>query len=261
MHFIGPINYRPFLDKTWYANGGVDEIMLAISYSMFTLPAIPTSSAIDNTGAPSYSTLLSRSRFLARAQTAKMQGQALFRHPLMHELHLLWWPERNKRAREAALEWHAGKNDGQPHDNGTVHGPRPFLDIAPCVITNDGSSLGPVRLMSFQSSSFSDGLSYTSPQRDGLVPSEYPQPSSQGAPTPPVRFRLSSSTLDLRCRPGNLYLGSLSIRGRILLTTWVDSNTFDPELALEWMEEVRDAALFYLGDAKREETRLLEAKL
>lgn len=97
-------------------------------------------------------------------------------------------------------------------------------------------------------------------QRDHLIPHDYPYPLplSPGAAAPPVRFRLKI-THDLRCRPGELYLGASTTRGQLSFFSHIDANSFDPGMVLEWMEEVKDAALFYLGQIKREQIQ--QAKL
>lgn len=145
MYFLGPLNYRPYLDQQWYATGGEDEVMIAIGYSVLTLPSMPTSQVVDATGAPPLSALLSHARFLARVRMAKAQARAMSQHPLFHELLLLWWPERNRNAREAALAWRKTKRRQQRDENSSLQSPGLFESIAPCVFTSDGASLGMVR--------------------------------------------------------------------------------------------------------------------
>lgn len=241
MHFAGPVNYRPYLDRAWHAAGGAHEVMLAIAFSALTLPFLPTAPATadaDATGAPPLRTLLSPARFLARVRMAQVHGQALLGHPLLHEFHLVRLPERNQRARLSAAAWQAAQR-GEGAGT-TAHRPGEFSTIAPCVFTNGGASLG---------------------NRDHLLPREYPLPRGDMAPALSPRLRLLSAAHSLRCRPGELYLGASTSQGQMSIFTCIDANTWDPQLVLEWMEEVKDAALFYLGNAAPKERDLQLARL
>ncbi|KAI5114579.1 hypothetical protein M0805_003292 [Coniferiporia weirii] len=85
---------------------------------------------------------------------------------------------------------------------------------------------------------------------DMLFPSSYPLPPTNSGPTQthtPVRLRVRSNTLRLRCRPGELYLGASSARGRVAFFSHADVRAYDESVVREWVGEVRDAAVFYLG--------------
>ena len=90
-------------------------------------------------------------------------------------------------------------------------------------------------------------------QRDLVLPRTYPLPASADAPAPAVRLRLRTAAHSLRCRPGELYLGASTTQGQMSIFTCTDANTWDPVVVLEWMEEVKGAALFYLGDSTLQE--------
>jgi hypothetical protein len=153
MHFTGPVNFRPYLDPDWYRSGGADEVCLSITFYTLVLPFMPRSSSVDDTGAPSFSSLLSPARFLARARLARVQGQGLLGHPLLHEFHLLRLPERCLRARAAAMTWRAIQaGQGVPPIDSQ---PGVFKDVAPVVFSNGGASLGSVRLIHAYSQCYS----------------------------------------------------------------------------------------------------------
>lgn len=48
-------------------------------------------------------------------------------------------------------------------------------------------------------------------------------------------------------------MGALTTRGRLSIFSCVDANTYDIELVREWTEEVKDAALVFLGGRLAEE--------
>ncbi|EKM60578.1 uncharacterized protein PHACADRAFT_51780, partial [Phanerochaete carnosa HHB-10118-sp] len=223
MHFAGPINYRPYLDRGWLRAGGWNEMCIAISYYNFVLPFMPTSSALDETGAPSFSALLSPERFLARARIAVAEAKYQLTHPLIDEFHLLLMPKRSKHRRATAMAWRA-RQVGKPLPEDA---PRPssFEAWAPYVVANGGASLG---------------------NRDLIIPHEYPLPPSKNSPKPPTRIHLRVAQHDMRCCTGELYLGAITTRGVLAFFSCIDENTFDTEMAREWTEEVKNAALYYL---------------
>lgn len=143
MHFSGPINYRPYLDRDWLRTGGWNEVCIAISYYSFVLPFMPTSSAVDDSGAPPFAALLSPARFLIRARIAVKEAKYQLAHPLIDEFHLLLMPKRYRQRRATAMAYRA-RQAGKPLPEDA---PRPgsFEAWAPCVVANGGASLGNVR--------------------------------------------------------------------------------------------------------------------
>ena len=155
MHYAGPVNYRPYLDRAWYGGGGADEVCIAITFYTLVLPfmPVPVSLALDETGAPPLHTLLSPARFLARARMARVQSKKLLAHPLMHEFHALRLTMGHERARTAAMAWRA-KQQGRDVPAPAAQEPGKFASFAPCVFSNGGSSLGGVRIPSSTSKPF-----------------------------------------------------------------------------------------------------------
>ncbi|EKM60582.1 uncharacterized protein PHACADRAFT_246598, partial [Phanerochaete carnosa HHB-10118-sp] len=177
MHYTGPVNYRPYLDRGWYDAGGADEVYIAISFYTLTLPFMPrpASPDMDATGAPPLKALLSPARFLARARMARAQSKSLLSHPLLHEFHALRLPTRNERTRTAALAWRARQEGRDVAPPAVAAEAGRFTDLAPCVFSNGGASMG---------------------NRDHILPETYPRRlrgHGRGAPEPAVRLRLLSS--------------------------------------------------------------------
>lgn len=88
-HTLSPVNIRPMLNKDWLVAGGNHEMNIAFSVAFATLPYLPSPSShsrLDSTGAPPFSSLLSRSRFFLRCKQTKRQMDAWVSHPLLPEL-------------------------------------------------------------------------------------------------------------------------------------------------------------------------------
>lgn len=47
--------------------------------------------------------------------------------------------------------------------------------------------------------------------------------------------------------PAELYLGAATSRGRMNLYVRYDGNVFEEGVVTEWLDEVREAVLWYLG--------------
>lgn len=245
MHYAGPVNFRPYLDQDWFRAGGASEVCIAISFYSLVLPPMPRSSAIDETGAPPFSALLSPARFLARARMARSQSKGLLGHPLMHELHMLRMPERVGRTRAAVIAWRANQA-GEVVQTGT------FNNSGAVVFANGGASLGDVRYLSSHTKCRSLPVTL---QRDGVIPREYLSP--EGKPMMTLHY---ASHL-LRCRPGELYLGASTSRGQLGFFCCVDISTHDIHLVEEWMEEVKQAALYFLASNPAKAATTAHAKL
>lgn len=99
---------------------------------------------------------------------------------------------------------------------------------------------------------------------DRLLPSRYPldpqdplhasrkgadasDNSQQSQGTAHPTLVLLSSDLRLRCRPGELYLGASTSNGKLHLKFFWDGNVFEDDAVKEWLDEVRDAVVWYLG--------------
>ena len=112
-HAVGPINFRPFLDREWYESGGAEVVMLGISFYSVTLPSIPTvsyewlsqhQSKLED-GAPPFSALLPQDRFVRRAQAVKKQFKDILTHPLLFEIGVAHHAERPLVCKGAVEKW------------------------------------------------------------------------------------------------------------------------------------------------------------
>jgi hypothetical protein len=59
--------------------------------------------------------------------------------------------------------------------------------------------------------------------------------------------QIASRKLHLRCRPGELYLGANTTQGQMQIVVFFDEHVYENAVAQEWLGEVRDAAVWYLG--------------
>ncbi|EJD06369.1 uncharacterized protein FOMMEDRAFT_165197 [Fomitiporia mediterranea MF3/22] len=277
MHFICPYNLRPYLDSAWYKSGGSQDVCLAVGFRELVLPPMPTpkdvllassmpasarqqanpsewngscnssNRAINATksalseadGAPDFSVLLSRKRFLARVRMVQAQTETLFRHPLLSELQTARMPEAINLSRTAALAWRS-KQNSQNEENGHVSDFVTFPEVGTCVFSNGGANFG---------------------DRDALFPLVYPLPSLSVAQSQPARLWVRDTEIYLRCRPGELYLGAFTSCGDLKFVTFVDANVYDPDIVQEWMEDVKAATVYYLGSLSDEDVGGARAKL
>lgn len=95
---------------------------------------------------------------------------------------------------------------------------------------------------------------------DRILPSHYPldpenpinssrKESDTSQRTIHPTLLLLSSDLRLRCRPGELYLGASTSNDKLHLKFFWDGNVFEDGAVKEWLDEVRDAVVWYLGQA------------
>ncbi|KAG9314855.1 hypothetical protein JVU11DRAFT_3952 [Chiua virens] len=103
-----------------------------------------------------------------------------------------------------------------------------------------------------------------------MVPHEYPIPATNplspdssvphqfkaGYVTPPStalkdsttpKIALVDSWLHLHARPAELYITAWSFRGRMKLVASFDNNIFEHAVATEWLDEIKGAVVWYLG--------------
>jgi hypothetical protein len=61
-------------------------------------------------------------------------------------------------------------------------------------------------------------------------------------------------------RPAELYVGAGTLRKQLYFDVFYDGNVYQENVVQEWLEEVKDAALWYLGQSHSDEGRI-QAKL
>lgn len=82
---------------------------------------------------------------------------------------------------------------------------------------------------------------------DKLLPSVYPMGSYKSF-DPEVRLRLGQVMFRLRCRPCELYLGAATMQNQLMSFVHFDANVFDEGVVDEWLDEMKLALEFYLGE-------------
>jgi len=168
---LGPLNYRPYLDKDWYASGGSEVVALGTTFchTNHFMPTVSDEWIARNRnylgdGAPPFSALLSQGRFVLRANTITQKLEKFLAHPLPFEISR--FPIGQPLRKYPGIKIH---DSGGELDEPEKYVPSVLTD---CVTYHKvGSSVGNV-------SSFS--LSHLCPiidnsrQIDHLRPTEYP---------------------------------------------------------------------------------------
>ncbi|KAF8440093.1 hypothetical protein L210DRAFT_2198980 [Boletus edulis BED1] len=253
----GPLSLRRYLDKAWFENGGGGEFMLCSSLYIYQLPFMTLGSTAErhknvlSDGAPPFPDLLSFDRFLHRARLVKKQATSLFNHPLFLELTRAAYLDYIRITRLRALRWM------QRTETAAVHGTHnsdedKVLAVTdnPTVWAHGGSSLGNVDLMS--------PSEYPLPPIHPLSPfCPTPHPAKAGYVTPPppsdseaetmAKIAVENLRVHLHTPPAELYLGANTSRGRMNMFVHYDGNVFEEGIVREWLDEVREAVLWYLG--------------
>ncbi|KAF9500164.1 hypothetical protein BDN71DRAFT_1440734 [Pleurotus eryngii] len=220
MHTGGPLNLRPYLDKEWLAKGGHATVGCAIAFFWYTLPFMPLGSAANlsvGDNLPSFAELLSRDRFFLRTDLVKKQSNHTFRHPLFGSIVKQQSRDRIQRVVQVLQNFEAVKASG-----GEVAPSK-----TPFVLSFAGSSMGNVENIE----------QYGYPSRKG----------KDSAPQTPL-LRIIATETYLRCRPGELYLGSATARNMLHMYVFFDGNAYEESTVDEWLKEIKDAAIWYLGE-------------
>jgi hypothetical protein len=259
----GPLNYRPYLDKDWYANGGSEVVTLGINFFFNTHPFMPAVSdewlannqhTLED-GAPPFPALLSQGRFVLRSNVIKRQLKKFLTHPLLFEIASARLPMRMPLRKEAGRLWmkiHEGGELDEPEK------PVPSVLTNEVIFHNGGSSLGNVSVKSLAFSVEADNRSY---QIDPLRPTEYPlhplnplssqkyypQPKAdEEVPTDEPTIRVIASWRNIRARPTELYLGSHTHDNILSIFVSWDGNTYEDAVVEEWLKETKLATHHYL---------------
>ncbi|KAF9234344.1 hypothetical protein BU15DRAFT_79095 [Melanogaster broomeanus] len=79
-----------------------------------------------------------------------------------------------------------------------------------------------------------------------LAPADFPGTTwAHGAQAISVEYWM----VHLHARPGQLYLGAVTIHKQLHMKVFYDVNVFEEAIAREWLDEVRDAVVWYLGQS------------
>ncbi|RDB21134.1 hypothetical protein Hypma_011674 [Hypsizygus marmoreus] len=222
----GPLNLRPFLDRSWYERGGIGDVSLKIGFFFRTLPFMPLGSAsklAPGDTLPDVQDMLSLPRFLLRCRSVQQQANRLVNHPLFLHISTARSQASISRLKVVVSQWKNKLEQAADHDI-----PVPDQGL---VLSHGGSSMGNL---------------------DHLIPLDYPLSRTPG--TAPILHLLKSGT-QLHCRPGELYLGASTTRQQLHLFIHWDKNVYDEETVKEWLQEVRSATECYLGGLEHVNTR------
>lgn len=148
----GPVNYRPYLDKDWYANGGSEIVTLGINYFFLTHHFMPTVSDewiahnrhVLKDGAPSFSALLSQGRFVLRSNTIKQKLKKILTHPLLFEIASARLPMHQPLRKQAGKFWMKIDEGGELDE---PEKPVPSVLTNDVIYHNGGSSVGNVNFI------------------------------------------------------------------------------------------------------------------
>ena len=61
------------------------------------------------------------------------------------------------------------------------------------------------------------------------------------------RIVVENAMTRLHTLPAELYLGALTLRGQLRMYIFYDRNVYEDGVVKEWLDEVRGAVLWYLG--------------
>ncbi|TFK76291.1 hypothetical protein BDN72DRAFT_755683 [Pluteus cervinus] len=214
-----PVNLRPYYNREWQRKGGAHNVSLFVGFFLLILPFMPLGEAQDirpGVPLPTFSQLLTPSRFLLRSRSVKQQMANVIQNPLGLDVLNAGLPGHIQTLREVVRV-----------ANQTPKMTRDLTLLTPMeqsrkgfVIISGGSSVGNV---------------------DALLPPEYG--SENG-----VKIAFHPSATRLRCRPMELYLVTTTFRDKLQMYVFFDKDVYDQEVVEEWLEEIRAATLHYLGE-------------
>ncbi|KAI9566949.1 hypothetical protein HD554DRAFT_2220850 [Boletus coccyginus] len=262
----GPLNFRPYLDKTWLAKGGGGEFMLSLALFFYSLPFMTLGKTaaqersqlrVLSDGAPPFSDLLTFDRFLHRTGLVKKQTAAFFGHPLFFEIIRAASLELIEHTRLDALQW---MKRVETADNHGIHGDPDDEVLAvtdiPMVWAFGGSSVGNVDMTSPteyplpSTHPLSPYSSVPHPHKAGYCTPRSHSPSASEVDTTP-KVVVENSGIHIHARPAEFYLSADSSHGRLNMYVIYDNNVFEEGLVTEWLDEVREAVIWYLGGTHR----------
>ncbi|KAJ6502472.1 hypothetical protein C8R45DRAFT_620725 [Mycena sanguinolenta] len=223
-HTAGPINLRPFLDKTWFDSGGRSNVSLNIGYFYFTIgfTSLGPASLAPGDRVPEFSELMSPGRFLLRCNTMKKLTSRYLNHPLFFEIGQARLAGKIPMQKAVAAKWEKD--------------PKSF--VRPGEV--EANNLPPVE-QAARGTVMAHGWSTFANMGDSL-PREYPSQS-----TGPPLLRLQSMQQRLHCRTGELYLGAGGSSEQLHIVLYWDVHVFRKDVVEEWVGETIQAMSHYLG--------------
>lgn len=92
------------------------------------------------------------------------------------------------------------------------------------------------------------------PHRAGYPTWSPPAAAFEDAKTP--RLHVEYWRTHLHARPAELYLAASSVNRQLQYSTFYDQHVFSQEIIKEWMHELKDATLWYLGRSHGDRTNV-----
>ncbi|KAG2074885.1 hypothetical protein BDR04DRAFT_121881 [Suillus decipiens] len=269
MYVLGLVNLRPYQDRDWFETGGSGDIGVSVGHARYVLPFMPLgemsrgdSSRLELVnGAPEFSALMSFDRFLLRCANVKAQTQKLLKHPRLVDICTsnlrFHWAASEK---ETALEW-LEMGDSVGLENGDK---RVSIQSLNPIYTQVGATLGNMDNLipttyPLPPEHYLSPLYSTPHAHRAGYPSWSPQAAAfEDAKTP--RLHIEYWHPHLHISPAELYLGASTVRQQLQYFAYYDQRVFSEKIVVEWLSELKDATLWYLGQPHGNET-LLQSKL
>ncbi|KAF9234348.1 hypothetical protein BU15DRAFT_79099 [Melanogaster broomeanus] len=206
----GPLNLRPYLDQQWFSKGGAGEFFLAISFFFYQLPFMTLGVTTQQ----------------HRDDLALSNGAPPFANLLTFNRFL---HRANMVKRQAA---------------NFLNHPL-FLEIAS---VEPITQLERTRIRALEwLKSVEEGT--MADDTEVLAPADFPGTTwAHGGSSVGNNFRGILDGASSRT-PGQLYLGAVTIHKQLHMKVFYDVNVFEEAIAREWLDEVRDAVVWYLGQS------------
>ncbi|KAF8838029.1 hypothetical protein BDN67DRAFT_982819 [Paxillus ammoniavirescens] len=250
----GLLNLRPYLDQEWLAKGGHGEFLLAIGFLYHQLPFMTLGMTTRQrreelvlcNGAPPFAHLLTFNRFLHRANMVKQKIDKLLYHPLFLEIagaaHLV----RLEIARFSAQEQMKRTKEGTTDEGEVIAA----VNFPGATWAHGGSSIGnmnhilPAEYPLQSSNPISPRSNIPHPAKAGYIIPPTPD-TSEDEPKVFVEY----AGMHLHARPMELYLGAATWDGQLQMSVCYDGNVYEEGIIREWLDEFKDAAVWYLGQS------------
>lgn len=159
-----------------------------------------------------------------------------------------------------ALEWLQGVQGRAEVDPGTVIN---LFHDSSRILAHGGSSIGNLdKIVSLEyplpsTNPLSPRSNRSHPVKAGYL---VPQASDPSDDELEAKLVLEYSRTYLHARPAELYVGAATLHKQLHFEIFYDGNVYQKNVVQEWLEEVKDAALWYLGQSHSDEGRT-QAKL
>ncbi|KAG1818062.1 uncharacterized protein BJ212DRAFT_1479888 [Suillus subaureus] len=248
MCVLGPLNLRPYQDKDWFERGGSGDVGVGVGL-------VRRLELVD--GAPDFPALMSFDRFLLRCANVKAQAQKLLEHPRLADICTstlrLYWAAFGK---EVALKSLKMRDSVHPEDGDksvSVQSLNPIYTQVGATLGNM-DNLVPIDYPLPPEHYLSPLHSTPHAHRAGYLPWSPQATAFEDAKTP--RLHVEYWRVHPHTPPAELYLGASTVRQQLQYFASYDQHVFSDKVVVEWLSELKDATLWYLGQPHGNETPL-----